>query len=137
MERERTIHQQQVVDPLHLRAGGAEPAANEPPWQRSITAQEIFEQLLADEIRAGRLCAAGRRRVMAYGAQLGLSPAQVARMIERSRDAVLTDDDPAIRHHALELIEPPPQRVPVAYKIALVIALAIAVDVLILGLWSG
>ncbi len=101
-------------------------------WQRRISAHEVFEELLAGELRAGRLTAGGRRRIIAYGAQLGLTPAQVARMIERRRNEAIADDDPAARHHALRLVDPPPQRVPFAAKIALVITLAIAVDLLII-----
>jgi len=102
----------------------------------SIDTNEVFRQLIVDEIRNGRLTPARRRRIVRYAAQLGLSAVQAGRLIAACRQEVLQGRDPTERYHALHLVEPTPTRVPTHIKIALVIAGAIVLDLLLLNwLW--
>ncbi len=72
-----------------------------------ITHHEIFREMIAYELRAGRLTRARRQRIVRYAAQLGLSAVEAGRMIEACRQAALESDDPLVREHALRLVEPP------------------------------
>ena len=107
-----------------------------PKFVRSIDTQDIFRQLITDELRNGRLTPARRRRIVRYAAGLGLSAVQAGRLVEACRREVLQSSDPAERYHALRLVEAPPTKVPTPLKIAIVVAAAILVDVLLVKwLW--
>ena len=54
-------------------------------------------------------------------------------MITTCREQVLDSADPVERRHALKLVELEPERIPIAFKLAFVVALAIAVDLLLVG----
>ncbi len=102
----------------------------------SIGTDDIFRQLIADEIRNGRLSPSRRRRIVRYAAQLGLSAVEAGKLIAACREEALQTNDPTERFHALRLVEPPPDRVPIPVKIAIVVGLAILLDVLVVAwLW--
>jgi hypothetical protein len=93
--------------------------------------EDIFRQLIADEIRTGRLTPARRRRIVRYAAQLRLSAVDAGMMIAQCREEVLQSRDPDERLHALRLVEPPKPRIPIAYKLSVVVLIAIIIDLLV------
>lgn len=102
----------------------------------SIGTDDIFRQLIADEIRNGRLSPSRRRRVVRYAAQLGLSAVEAGELIVACREEALQSNDSTEQFHALRLVEPPPPAVPIPIKIALVVGLAILLDLLVVAwLW--
>ena len=99
----------------------------------AIDNREIFRELIKDELRNGRLSAAGRRRIVRYAANLRMSAVEAGQLIARCREEALKSHDPVERFHALRLVQPEPSRAPIALKISIVVALAILADLLILG----
>ncbi|MHC4697809.1 MAG: hypothetical protein ACYTFA_13845 [Planctomycetota bacterium] len=95
--------------------------------------REIFRELIKEELRNGRLSAAGRRRIVRYAANLRMSAVEAGQLIARCGEEALKSHDPVERFHALRLVRPEPSRVPIALKISIVVALAILADLLILG----
>lgn len=109
-------------------------APEDPPaFVSKIEMRDVFHQMIADELRNGRLTQERRKRIIRYAAQLGLSAVEAGRLITTCREQVLESADTAGRRHALKLVEPEPERVPAAFKLALVVALAIVVDLLLFG----
>ncbi len=104
-----------------------------PTYVPKIDMRDVFHQMIADELRNGRLTRDGRKRVIRYAAQLGLSAVEAGRLITTCREQVLESADPVEQRHALKLVEPEPERIPVAFKLALVVALAIVVELLLFG----
>jgi len=108
----------------------------QPPPPRSsahaISQEEIFRQLIADEVRAGHLTPARRRRIVRYAAQLRLSAVDVGLMIAQCREEALQSQDQTERLHALKLVEPPKPRIPIAYKLSAVVLVAIIIDLLLM-----
>ena len=106
-----------------------------PAFVSRIEMRDVFHQMIADELRGGRLTRERRKRIIRYAAQLGLSAVEAGRLITTCREQILERADSVERRHVLKLVEPKPERIPVAFKLALVVALAIAVDLLLFG-WS-
>ncbi|MCH8149866.1 MAG: hypothetical protein IH987_18110 [Planctomycetes bacterium] len=104
-----------------------------PTYVPKIEMREIFHQMIADELRNGRLTRERRKRVIRYAAQLGLSAVEAGRLITTCREQVLESADPVERGYALKLVEPAPERIPVAFKLAAVVVLAIVADLLWIG----
>ena len=104
-----------------------------PAFVPKIEMRDIFHQMIADELRNGRLTREKRKRIIRYEAQLGLNAVEAGRLITTCREQILERADSVERRHTLKLVEPEPERVPVAFKLALVVALAIAVDLLLFG----
>jgi len=103
-----------------------------PEYVPRIDTQDIFRRLIEDELRQGRLTPSRRRRIVQYATQLGLSATQAGRLIAACRDEVLQSPVPEERRFALRLVEPPPARVPTPLKIALVVAVALVLDMLLI-----
>lgn len=95
----------------------------------------VFRALISDEVRTGQMTRSRRRRIVQYASHLGLSAVQVGQMIAECREDSLQSDDPVERQHALKLTEPAPERVSAPVKIALVIAVALIVDVIVVKWW--
>ncbi len=110
--------------PAPARGQGSAPALDE---------SEIFRQLIKTELRNGRLTSSQRRRIVRYAAKLRMSAVEAGQLIARCREEALQSDDPTERVHALRLVQPETGHTPIALKISLVIALAILVDLLVLG----
>lgn len=109
-------------------------APEDPPaFVSKIEMRDVFHQMIAEELRNGRLTQERRKRIIRYAAQLGLSAVEAGRLITTCREQVLESADSVGRRHALKLVEPEPERVPAAFKLALVVALAIVVDLLLFG----
>lgn len=90
-----------------------------------IGTKEIFRELIAQEVRSGRLTPSRRRRLVRYAEQLRLSAVETGRLIAECRDEALESDDPEEIYHALRLVEPPAQTMPLIVKIAVVLTVAI------------
>lgn len=118
----------------HEQETGRRTGSEGPPtYVPKIEMREIFHQMIADELRNGRLTRERRKRVIRYAAQLGLSAVEAGRLITTCREQVLESTDPVERGYALKLVEPEPERIPVAFKLAAVVVLAIVADLLLLG----
>ena len=101
-----------------------------------IDTRDIFRELIATELRHGRLTQARRRRIVRYAAQMGLSAVEAGRLITACRAEAMQSGDPAEKYHALRLVEPAPERIPMGLKLALVVALAILLDLVVVRwLW--
>jgi hypothetical protein len=92
---------------------------------RRIDTKEIFREMIAQEVRCGRLSPSRRRRIVRYAAQLRLSAVETGRLIAECRDEALQSDDPDEVHHALRLVESPPASMPITVKIAVALTVAI------------
>lgn len=75
---------------------------------RHISRREIFREMIAQEVRRGRLDRARRGRIVRYASQLGLTAVEAGEMIEACRLEALDDADPVVREHGLRLVDPPP-----------------------------
>jgi len=92
---------------------------------RRIDTKDIFRELIAQEVRSGRLTPSRRRRIVRYAAQLRLSAAETGRLIVECRDEALESDDPEEIYHALRVVEPPPKTMPLTAKAAIVLTVTI------------
>ena len=98
----------------------------------SIDTRDVFRQMIAMELRNGRLTAGRRRRIVRYASQMGLSAVEAGQLIAACRREALESNDPAERYHALRLVEPAPPRVPVAVVLSVALAVAILLDLIFL-----
>jgi len=123
------------MNPLtyHGSPNGPREAAGSGPKAR-IETRLIFRELIAREIRSGRLTSARRARIVRYAAQMGLSAVETGKLIVECREEALQGDDVRAQEFALRLVEPPAERVPTVVKIALVVGLALVVNALF-GKW--
>jgi len=117
-------------DLMECPSSGAE-AQNRPI---RLDTRTIFREMIARELRSGRLTAAQRARFVRYAAQMGLSATQAGLLIAECRDEALQSGDGEIREFALRLVEPVEPLIPTWFKIAVVIVAALTLDVLIV-LW--
>ena len=115
-----------------LPSGHDARASDTPAFVPTIDIEDIFRNLIEDELRHGRLTRARRKRIVQYAAQLRMSAVQVGQLIEACRRRVVESGEPAEQCHVLPLIEPRPAKVPFAFKISLLIAVVILFDVLLL-----
>lgn len=97
-----------------------------------IENHEIFRELIADELRSGRLNSNQRRRIVRYAAQMGLSAVEAGRLMAACRDEALATSDADVREHALRLALPDerpdlpwPARVAAVVGVAVLIHLAL------------
>jgi hypothetical protein len=97
-----------------------------------LTTESIFREMIAQELRAGRLTRAGRRRIVQYAAQLGLSAIDAGRLLAECRDAALHSEDPRERRLALRVAREaaPPNHVPLRRALAVTAAMAIQLALL-------
>ena len=102
-------------------AGGYSPR----DYMRRIDTKEIFREMIAQEVRTGRLTPGRRRRMVRYAAQFQLSAEETGRLIVECRDEALESDDPEEIYHALRLVEPPPPTIPIPVKAAVALTVAI------------
>ena len=102
-----------------------------PNRPRRIDAGEIFRELIAQEVRSGRLTPARRRRIVRYAELFDLSGVETGRLIAECRAEALESDDPQEIYHALRLVEPPTAEMPLALKVAIVAAGAIVANLLL------
>ena len=126
------------------RAANGDPQSAERPlpvFAPSIDMTTIFRDLIADEVRTGRLTRARRRRIVQYAAHLGLSAVQVGRLIAECQEEATRSDDrvgglsiedwrlkiPSTIHRQSPVHRPPPVSMPL--KIALVVTATILLAV--------
>jgi hypothetical protein len=96
----------------------------------------IFRELIARELRCGRLTAAQRARIVRYASQMGLSAVETGELIAECRAEALRCGDAQVRGFALRLVEPATPRIPTHVKIAAAVLIALIIDVLVVRwLW--
>jgi hypothetical protein len=105
---------------------------DQPVFLPPIDTEEIFRRLIADELRTGRLTRAHRRRIVQYAAQMGLTATQAGQLVETCRQQALHSTNPNERRYALRLVEPPPKRGSTRLKVALVVTVAVVLNVLLI-----
>jgi hypothetical protein len=81
-------------------------------WTPAVRPQDIFRQLLEDEVRKGRLTRLRRHRIVRFGARMGLSAVEIGELVTkvRAQRAIELEElrDQAKRSNPLPLpIEPP------------------------------
>ena len=108
-------------DDLGSFAGGYSPS----DYTQRIDTKEIFRELIAQEVRSGRLTPSRRRRMVRYAAQFHLSAVETGRLIAECRDEALESEDAEEIYHALRLVEPPPPTMPLPVKAAIALTVAI------------
>ena len=117
-------------------ADGAAEFDDIPEFVPRMDMREIFQGMIAHELRNGRLTSYRRRRIVRYAARLGLSAVEAGRFIAACREAALESGDPVERHHALRLADPPSERTLRPHAITLAVIGAILIDVLLMAwLW--
>lgn len=118
------------------RPDAASAGADYLDWRenRRISEEEIFTELIKEEVRTGRLTAARRRRLIRYAAHLQISAVDVGNLIADARRTTDTANRPAPPRPVMKLVTPPPARVPITTRIGAIITAAIAIDVLVLWL---
>ncbi len=87
----------------------------------------IFRELIAVELRAGRLTPSRRARIVRYASQIGLSAVQAGRFITECRDDALDHSDESIRGFALRLADPPPRRFALSPHVAIITGILLIV----------
>ncbi len=93
---------------------------------RRIDTKDIFRELIAQEVRSGRLTPSRRRRIVRYASHLQLSAVETGRLIAECREEALESEDPEVVYHALRLVEPPPAAtMPLFVKLSVVMTVAI------------
>ena len=114
------------VDESDRDDGGGFACGHSPhDYTRRIDTKEIFRELIAQEVRNGRLTPSRRRRIVRYAAQLHLSAAETGRLIAECREEALESEDAEEIYHALRLVEPPPKSMPLTVKAAIALTVAI------------
>ncbi len=106
-----------------------------PTFVPPIETREIFRQMIAEELRSGRLTTARRRRVVRYAAQMGLSATEAGRLVDDCRTQALQSSDATERDYALRLAPPEPARIPIAMKLSLILLLVGLLGLVVL-LWK-
>lgn len=102
-----------------------------PAYQPSIDTADVFREMIAAELRDGRLTPARRRRIVRYAAQLNLTASEAGRLLAACREEALQGKDPVAKYHALRLVQPQETRVPIGPKIFAVVVLAMLLDLLV------
>lgn len=83
----------------------------------------IFRELIAAELRTGRLSSARRARIVRYAAQLGLSAVESGRLMNECIHEALDDADPHVQKFALRLADAPEPRPLLSHRVAIVTGL--------------
>lgn len=120
-------------DPTGHQEASEGGASDIPPYVPSIDTKEIFRQLIADEIRAGRMTPRRRRRIVRYAASMGLSAVQAGELLAACREELMESDDLEDRYRALRLYDPPPIKSSPWARAVIIILGILAMDALFLG----
>jgi len=99
-------------------------------WARLDT-EQIYREMIAEELRTGRLTPARQTGIVRFGSHLGLSVLEASKLVAECRDRALQSSDPTERNYALRLLQPSRIWIPSGWKIAGVIAAAIVFDIII------
>ena len=89
----------------------------------------IFRELIAVELRAGRLTPLRRARIVRYASQIGLSAAETGQLIAECRDEAFDQSKQKIGDFGLRIVDPPARLPPLAPKVA------ITTGILLLMVW--
>lgn len=99
-----------------------------------ISTGDVFRQLILDEVRAGNLTTARRRRIVAYATRLGLSAVEAGELLEECRKQLEHEEHPAADLPALKLAEPQPaeaRQTPILFAVVFIAAAAVTLDILV------
>ncbi len=100
-----------------------------PCWAPPPDTECIFRELIAVELRAGRLTRMRRARIVRYASQIGLSAVDTGRLIAECQSSHLDRTDSASEQPNLRLVGVP------ARRIALRPRVAITTGILLLIIW--
>jgi len=109
--------------PLRIR-----PRENSPVHSTRIDTDEIFRELIAEEIRRGRLSVQQRKRIVRYAAQMGLSAVDAGKLVASCQQEAELSENPVVREHALRLVVSR-ERKPIAWPIRVLLALNVALAI--------
>lgn len=104
-----------------------------PPFRPHISTRDVFERLIDEELRSGRLTPWRRRRIVRYAARLGLSAVEAGRYVDQCRDRALASADPVERSYGLQLVEPPESPTHSIVRAAVALAIGVLIG---LVLWE-
>lgn len=93
-----------------------------------IENHEIFRQLIAEELRGGRLNPSRRRRIVRYAAQMGLSAVEAGRLMASCREEALASPDANLHEQALRLALPD-QRPDLPWPVRVAVVVGVAVSI--------
>jgi len=100
-----------------------------------IENHEIFRELIADELRSGRLNSNQRRRIVRYAAQMGLSAVETGQLMAACREEALAASDANLREQALRLALPDERRdLPWPARVAVVVGVAVSIHLVLRAL---
>jgi hypothetical protein len=116
----------------HNEASGGD-ANDVPRYVPSIDTKEIFRELIAEEIRSGRMTARRRRRIVRYAASMGLSAVQAGELMAACRDELMESDRLEDRYRALRMDDPPPATSSPWIRAIIIILGVLAMDAVFLG----
>lgn len=95
---------------------------------KRMETRDIFRELIASEVRAGRLTNGRRKRIIRYAAQLGLSAVETGRLIDQCRRELAPDSEGFAPTPSLRIAPAKQSRIPAWVKIWIVVVLALAAD---------
>jgi hypothetical protein len=104
--------------PARLDSGAASRPAR-------LDQQTIFRELIAQELRAGRLNRAGRKRIVQYAAHHGLTAVESGDLISQCRDAALQSTDAQERAFAQRLARTSDDNGSAALQTLIMVAVAV------------
>jgi len=102
-----------------------------------IATTDILRELIANEIRSGRLTRTRRRAVEKYATQFGLSATQATRLVDRCRDEAIRSAHPTQRRHALRLPDSGSPGFTMSIAVMLALIGIIAIDYLLITWLAG
>jgi len=100
---------------------------------QQLTTRRIFEQMIEDEVRSGRLTPWRRRRIVRYAASLHLSAVEAGEIIESCRRRVHEQLGGHASSGVFKLPDPPTPAVTRALLTWFVLVLAIILNLLVLS----
>lgn len=108
------------------------------PLER-LDMRQIYEQMIDQEVRTGRLSPSRRKRIVRYAAGLGLSAVEAGKLVDAcqariAREQGRPEPPPQLRVADASPADDEPARIAAIWKIGAVVLLAVVLDLLVLGL---
>jgi len=106
------------------------PSAQPSSARRSgrLDTRMIFREMIAQELRAGRLTRSRRARIVRYAAQLGLSAVEAGEMVASCCNEAFDAGDTRQKKLALRLVRPPQPLISTDAKIWMLVGVGIVID---------
>lgn len=108
-------------------------SASSPATAQQLTTRRIFEQMIEDEVRAGRLTPWRRRRIVRYAASLHLTAVEAGQIIEDCRKRVYAQRNGQTSSGVFKIPDPPTPAVARALLTWFVLLLAIILNLIVLS----